>query len=65
MSAGTIVETILDPMTNCLTPETARETLEYRVDPETQERADKLAKLAQSGTITDDQRILGTGGGIR
>ena len=56
MSAGTIVESILDPVTASLSDEAARATLEFRVDAQTQARVNELAELARSGEITSDQR---------
>lgn len=55
MSAGTILETILNPLTECLSAEAAREIVQYTVDSETQARVDELAVKAQSGVLTKEE----------
>lgn len=56
MSAGSIIESVLNPFVESLTPQAARRTLDFRVDKETQARVDELAKRSQCGTITDAER---------
>ena len=56
MSAGSIIESVLDPFTESLTPQAARKTLDFHVDAETQARVSELAELASSGKITDAER---------
>ena len=53
MNAGTILEKILDPLTDCLTPEAASEIVRFTVDSETQSQVDRLAAKAQSGTLSE------------
>lgn len=56
MSAGNIIETILIPFATSLTDEAARTALAFQVDAQTQDRVNELARLAQNGEITDEQR---------
>ena len=56
MNAGAILESVLDPLTKCLTPEAARTIVDFQPDAKTQARVDELAVLARSGTITKEQR---------
>ena len=55
MSASSIIESVLDPFTESLTPEAARRALEFHIDSETQSRVDELAQLASSGNLTGEQ----------
>ena len=56
MSAGTIVESILDPFAACLTKEAAAAALEFRPDAGTQARADALAELTKTGRLSEDEQ---------
>ena len=56
MGASSIIESVLDPFTESLTPQAARKALEFRIDAETQARVDELAELASSGKITAEQQ---------
>lgn len=47
---------MLDPFTECLTPDAARKIVALRADPETQARIDGLADKANEGTLTDEER---------
>ena len=55
MSAGTVLETILNPLTDCLSPEAAEKIVQYKVDSQTQSRVDELAAKAQSGSLTHEE----------
>ena len=55
MTAGAILESVLNPFTECLTREAARRITGFRVDTETQERVNQLADLVCSGKITEEQ----------
>ncbi len=57
MSAGTVLDGILDPLSRCLDAESARRVIELRVDPPVQERIDKLGERANEGLLTDDERV--------
>ena len=51
-----ILDRILDPITNCLTPDVAAKLVALRADPETQARVDKLADKANEGTLSTEER---------
>jgi hypothetical protein len=56
MSTLTVSERMLQPVTACLTPEVARRIVDARLDAETQTRIDELARKANRGTLTADER---------
>lgn len=56
MSTAEILNQVLDPFTDCLTPEAARKIIDFRVDPATQARIDDLAEKANSGQLTEAER---------
>ena len=56
MTAGTILESVLNPITECLTQEAARRITAFCVDTETQQRVNQLAGLTRSGKITEEQQ---------
>jgi len=56
MSAATVLDALLDPLSRCLDAESARRVIELRVAPPVQERIDKLAERANEGSLADDER---------
>lgn len=50
------LDRMLDPVTECLTPEVARRIVELRADSEVQSRIDDLAEKAGEGKLTADER---------
>jgi hypothetical protein len=56
MKAATILDQILDPFAECLTPEAAERIVGYRVDDETRSRVEELADKASEGRLADDER---------
>jgi hypothetical protein len=56
MSASTVLDGLLDPLSRCLDAESARRLVELRVAPPVQERIDALAERANEGLLTDDER---------
>jgi len=56
MSTAEIIDRVLDPFTECLTPQAARKIVDFRPDTETQARIDELAVKADTGQLTDDER---------
>ncbi len=56
MRAGTILGRILDPFTECLTPEAAQRIVDFCVDENTQSRVNELAAMAGSGKIEESER---------
>jgi hypothetical protein len=56
MSTAEIVEGVLDPFTECLTPEAARKILAIQPDAATQHRVSELAAKAELGQLSEDER---------
>lgn len=56
MSAVPSLDNLLDPLSRCLDPESARRVVELRLDPAVQERVDALAIRANEGLLTGDER---------
>ncbi len=55
-SNSSVLDRVLDPFTECLTPEVARRIVDLRADVEIQTRVDTLAERANEGELTDDER---------
>ncbi len=55
MNAGTIIESVLDPMTECLTRDAAQRVVGFSVDQETQARVDELAVAAHTGRLSEEE----------
>jgi len=51
-----ILNSILDPVTDCLTPEVAQKILAVRLDPRVQARLDELAEKANEGLLSEAER---------
>ena len=56
MSTTEILEQVLDPFVDCLTPEAARKIVALRADPEAQVRLDELADRANDGALTPNEQ---------
>jgi hypothetical protein len=56
MSAATMLDDLLDPLSRCLDAESARRLLEVRTAPAVQERIDFLAERANDGVLTEEER---------
>ena len=56
MKAANILDQVLDPFAECLTPDAAERIVAYRVDPETQSRVEELASKANDGSLADEER---------
>lgn len=56
MSSIEIIDQVLDPFTECLSPEAARKILEFHPDAETQARVSELATKADARELNDDER---------
>jgi hypothetical protein len=52
----TLLDGVLDPMADCLTPEAARRIVGLRADPATQAKLDEFADKANEGLLTLDER---------
>ena len=55
MSAATLLDEFLDPLSRCLDAESARRVLTLGVSASVQERADRLAERANEGLLTADE----------
>jgi hypothetical protein len=56
MSAATVLDEFLDPLSRCLDAESARRVVELRVSQPVQERMDNLAERANEGLLSDEER---------
>jgi hypothetical protein len=56
MSAATVLDQFLDPLSRCLDAESARRVLALGVSASVQERVDTLAERANEGLLNDDER---------
>ena len=55
MSAATLLDEFLDPLSRCLDAETARRVLALGVSASVQERADTLGERANEGLLTAEE----------
>ncbi|MEX2317209.1 MAG: hypothetical protein WD669_08655 [Pirellulales bacterium] len=55
MSTTELLQQVLDPFMECLTPEAARKIVELRASPELQMRLDQLADRANEGVLTQEE----------
>lgn len=53
---SSVIDDILAPVADCLTPDVARRLTEMRLNPGTQTRIDELAEKANEGLLTPDER---------
>jgi hypothetical protein len=51
-----ILSRLLEPVTECLTPEAARRLVELRADAATQQRVDELADKNTEGLLTEEEK---------
>ena len=58
MSSNTtiVLDRLLDPITNCMTPDALRQLVELRADPEFQDRLDVLADKNTEGELSASER---------
>src|SRR5580658_4043011 len=56
MNATSILDRFLEPVTQLLPAETARQIIDLRIDPQLQARLDVLAEKANCGTLSDIER---------
>jgi hypothetical protein len=54
--SATLLDRLVEPVTECLTESAARKLLAVRADAELQSRVDDLADKANAGTLTDEER---------
>jgi hypothetical protein len=53
---ATVVEQLVSPLGECLTPESARRLLELRPDPELQKRVDDMATRHTEGRLSPTEQ---------
>ena len=56
MNAASGLDGLLEPLSRCLDPESARRVVDFQVDQPVQERIDALAEPANEGTLSDTER---------
>jgi hypothetical protein len=52
----TLLDGVLDPMAECLTPGAARRIVDLRADPATQAKLDEFADKANEGLLAPEER---------
>ncbi len=52
----TVLDRLLRPFTECLTPEVAQRIVNFQLDSHSQARLDELAAKASEGQLSDDER---------
>jgi hypothetical protein len=57
MGTTELLEQVLDPFVDCLTPEAARKIVALRAEPAVQTRLDQLADRANAGLLTPEERL--------
>jgi hypothetical protein len=58
MSATTVLDEFLDPLSLCLDAESARRVIDWRVPTPVQEKMDVLAERANEGLLGDEERSI-------
>jgi len=53
---NSVIDRLLDPVGQCLTPEVARRIAGLKADDALQSRVDELADKANAGTLTENER---------
>lgn len=56
-SFHSVVDELLDPVGNCLTPEVAQRLVGLRATPQVQEKLDDFAEKSSEGTLTAEERV--------
>jgi hypothetical protein len=52
----TLLDRLIEPFAQCLTPEAARRVADLRAEPSLQRRVDELAEMANRGTLGETER---------
>ncbi|HMF78656.1 MAG TPA: hypothetical protein VK604_23570 [Bryobacteraceae bacterium] len=55
MNSAAVLDDLLDALSRCLNPESARRILNFHVNPPVQERIATLAEQANEGNLTADE----------
>jgi len=51
-----MLDQIIEPFAQCMTPEAAQRVITFRADPQTQAELDELAHKANLGLLTESER---------
>ena len=51
-----VLDRLVDPLSRCLTPESAKRLLELRADPELQALVDRLGEKCNEGTLSAEEQ---------
>jgi hypothetical protein len=51
-----VLDRLLDPLSQCLTPESAKRLLKFRADRQLQALVDRLAEKCNEGTLTPEEQ---------
>ena len=54
--AANLLDQMIEPFAECLTPEAARKIVALRADEALQRRVDELAQNSTNGELTDEER---------
>ena len=57
-TAFDVMDRVLDPFMDCFTPEVARNVANLRADADTQARLEILAKKANEGKLSAEERLI-------
>jgi hypothetical protein len=57
MEMATYLDRMLQPITDCLTPEVARRLVQLRADPQLQSRIDELADRCTEDALSEEERL--------
>ena len=52
-----VLDRLMAPLGECITPETARRLLTLKADPTVQSRVDELADRNSAGTLTPEEQV--------
>jgi hypothetical protein len=55
-TSSPVLDRLVDPLSRCLTPESAKRVLKLRADPELQALVDQLAEKCNEGTLTPQEQ---------
>lgn len=57
MTTAEIIDQVLTPLTECLTPEAAKRIVDFEPDAATREAVNALAAKANAGTLTAEEKL--------
>lgn len=54
--SSAVMQELIDPVSQCFTPEVAKRIVSLRASPAVQQRVDELADKCKEGTLTHDEK---------